>query len=174
MCLWAIYIFPGSVYIFPPSAEQADPSWEYIIRSQTHECGIGTEAPIFLFWEYLFQIFGIMSLQCAILPHSFLAYFALKTSVLPWSFLSFGLWLACMVLNIVLFISKLLGTTINKFHSEYSSLFLVEENIYVYFIIFSSILFFSILFISPIFVISALSCCYWHWPIIPFFRCRLT
>ena len=30
MCLWAIYIFPGSVYIFPP-AEQADPSWEYII-----------------------------------------------------------------------------------------------------------------------------------------------
>jgi hypothetical protein len=39
MCLWAIYIFPGSVYIFPP-AEQADPSWEYIIRSQTHECGL--------------------------------------------------------------------------------------------------------------------------------------
>jgi hypothetical protein len=38
MCLWAIYIFQGSVYIFP-SAEQADPSWEYIIRSQTHECG---------------------------------------------------------------------------------------------------------------------------------------
>jgi len=38
MCLWAIYIFLGSVYIFPP-AEQADPSWEYIIRSQTHECG---------------------------------------------------------------------------------------------------------------------------------------
>ncbi len=39
MCLWAIYIFPGSVYIFPP-VEQANPSWEYIIiRSQTHECG---------------------------------------------------------------------------------------------------------------------------------------
>ena len=30
-----IYIFPGSVHIFPP-AEKADPSWEYIIRSQTH------------------------------------------------------------------------------------------------------------------------------------------
>jgi hypothetical protein len=25
---------------------------------------IGTEAPIFLFWEYLIQIFGILSLQC--------------------------------------------------------------------------------------------------------------
>ncbi len=38
MCLWAIYVFPGSVHIFPP-AEKADPSWEYIIGSQTHECG---------------------------------------------------------------------------------------------------------------------------------------
>jgi hypothetical protein len=25
---------------------------------------IGTETPIFLFWEYLFRNFGIMSLQC--------------------------------------------------------------------------------------------------------------
>jgi hypothetical protein len=38
MCLRAIYIFPGSVHILPP-AEKAGPSWEYIIRSQTHECG---------------------------------------------------------------------------------------------------------------------------------------
>jgi hypothetical protein len=34
MCLWAIYIFPGSVRIFPP-AEKADPSWKYIIHSIT-------------------------------------------------------------------------------------------------------------------------------------------
>ncbi len=38
MCLWAIYKFPGSVCIFPP-AEKWDPSWKYIISSQTHECG---------------------------------------------------------------------------------------------------------------------------------------
>jgi hypothetical protein len=25
---------------------------------------IGTEAPIFLFWEHSFQIFGILALQC--------------------------------------------------------------------------------------------------------------
>ncbi len=38
-CVFERFIYiPGSVYIFPP-AEQADPSWEYIIRSQTHECG---------------------------------------------------------------------------------------------------------------------------------------
>ncbi len=63
MCLWAIYIFPGSVHIFPP-AEKTDPSWEYIIRSQTHECGNWDWDPVFLFWEYLLRIFGILSLQC--------------------------------------------------------------------------------------------------------------
>jgi hypothetical protein len=31
---------------------------------------IGTEAPIFLFWEYLFQIFGILSLQCREIAHN--------------------------------------------------------------------------------------------------------
>ncbi len=38
-----LYIL-GSVHIFPP-AEKADPSWEYIIRSQTHECGNGDWGP---------------------------------------------------------------------------------------------------------------------------------
>jgi hypothetical protein len=28
---------------------------------------IGTETPIFLFWEYLFRNFGILSLQCGTL-----------------------------------------------------------------------------------------------------------
>jgi hypothetical protein len=27
---------------------------------------IGTETPIFLFWEYLFRNFGILSLQCSV------------------------------------------------------------------------------------------------------------
>jgi hypothetical protein len=34
---------------------------------------IGTEAAIFLFWDYLLQIFGILSLQCEeawIVPNS--------------------------------------------------------------------------------------------------------
>jgi hypothetical protein len=30
----------------------------------------GTEAPQFLFWEYLFQIFGIVPLQCGLVKVS--------------------------------------------------------------------------------------------------------
>jgi hypothetical protein len=30
---------------------------------------IGTETQIFLFWEYLFKIFGILSLQCGYMLH---------------------------------------------------------------------------------------------------------
>ncbi len=63
MCLWAIYIVPGSVYIFPP-AVQGDRSWEYINRSHTHECGNWDWGPDILFWEYLFRNFGLLSLLC--------------------------------------------------------------------------------------------------------------
>ncbi len=38
MCLWAIYIFSGSVHTFP-AAKYVDRSWEQLNRSQTHECG---------------------------------------------------------------------------------------------------------------------------------------
>jgi hypothetical protein len=62
ICLWAIYIFPESVHIFPP-AGTADPWWEYIIRSQTHECGNWDWGPDIPFLGLLFQIFGILSLQ---------------------------------------------------------------------------------------------------------------
>ncbi len=37
-CLWVIYIFPGSVFVFP-EGEKEGRSWEYINRSQAHECG---------------------------------------------------------------------------------------------------------------------------------------
>ncbi len=65
MCLWAIYMFPGSVHIFPP-AEKADPSWDvYNSLTDTWMWKFGLRPHIFLFWEYLFQIFRILSLQCS-------------------------------------------------------------------------------------------------------------
>jgi hypothetical protein len=38
LCLLAIYIFPPSISLFY-SRKYVDRSWEYINRSQTHECG---------------------------------------------------------------------------------------------------------------------------------------
>jgi hypothetical protein len=38
MYLWEIYIFPGLVYLFCCKI-YVDQSWEYINRSQKHECG---------------------------------------------------------------------------------------------------------------------------------------
>ncbi len=61
MCLWAIYIFPGSVHIFPP-AEKADPSWKYLAhRHMNVELGL---RPQYSFSRNMFTIFGILSLQC--------------------------------------------------------------------------------------------------------------
>ncbi len=38
MCLWALYIFPGSICLFC-WRKYVDRSWEYINRWPTHECG---------------------------------------------------------------------------------------------------------------------------------------
>ncbi len=55
MCLWEIYIFPGSVHIFP-AAEQPGRSWEYINRLQSHECANwDCMAAQFLFWNICFE-----------------------------------------------------------------------------------------------------------------------
>jgi hypothetical protein len=56
MCLRAIYILPRSVCLFC-FKKYVDRSWEYINRSQAHECENWAEAAQFIFWEYIFGIF---------------------------------------------------------------------------------------------------------------------
>jgi hypothetical protein len=65
MCLWAIFIFPAGVHnstYFLQQNRQIDCENRKLLRHMTVE--IGTVAVQFLFWEYLFRIFGICSLQC--------------------------------------------------------------------------------------------------------------
>jgi hypothetical protein len=50
MCLWAIFIFPNRS-AYSAAGKYVDRSWEYINRSQTHECGNRADAMQFLFWE---------------------------------------------------------------------------------------------------------------------------
>ncbi len=72
MCLWAIYIFPGSVHIFPP-AEKADPSWEYIVRSQTYECGNWDWGPNIPFLGIFVSNFRHFVFAVRLLRNNFLA-----------------------------------------------------------------------------------------------------
>ncbi len=51
MCLWAIYIFPGSVYIFPTDTWM----WKLGLRPQYSFSG-----------NICFKFFGILSLQCGV------------------------------------------------------------------------------------------------------------
>ncbi len=62
LCLWAIYIYSHDWSAYSAAGKYVDRSWEYINRSQAHECGKGTEAAQRLFWEYINGIFVAVQL----------------------------------------------------------------------------------------------------------------
>ncbi len=67
----------STLHIFPP-AETAAPSWEYIIRSQTHECGNWDWSPdipflgIFAsnFWHFFFAVYQLLLLLPNIMAYA--------------------------------------------------------------------------------------------------------
>ncbi len=69
ICLWSIYIFPRSAHLF--SCSRIGRPIREIHKSLT-ETWIGTVAAQCLAWEYLFQIFGIVSLHCMLGTLSFI------------------------------------------------------------------------------------------------------
>jgi hypothetical protein len=76
MCLWAIYTFPGSVRIFSCSKIGRPIVGIYKSLTDTYKCRNWAEVAQFLFWEYLFQILGIVSFQRRLLQliHLFYTY----------------------------------------------------------------------------------------------------
>ncbi len=52
-----LHMFSQDQSAYSVTGKYVDRSWEYMNGSQTHECGIGTEATLFLVWEYINGIF---------------------------------------------------------------------------------------------------------------------
>jgi hypothetical protein len=67
-CVYERSIFSHVQSSYSPAAQIGRPiRKEYIIANRTMNLGIGTVAvQLFLSWEYLFRIFGIVSLQCTV------------------------------------------------------------------------------------------------------------
>ncbi len=62
-----IYLYIPRIGPHIPSSRKGRPNVGIytVIRSRHMNVEIGTETPLFLFWEYFLPIFGIFSLQCA-------------------------------------------------------------------------------------------------------------
>jgi hypothetical protein len=56
-CVCERFLYSHDRSVYSVAGKYVDRSWEYINRSQTHECGIGTEAVQFSFCEYIKGIF---------------------------------------------------------------------------------------------------------------------
>ncbi len=67
-CVFELFINSQGRSAYSAAGKYVDRSWEYINRSQTHECAeIGTEATQFLLWEYIIGIFVEVWQTCQLL-----------------------------------------------------------------------------------------------------------
>ncbi len=56
-CVCERFIYSQDLSAYSAAGQYVDRSWDYINRSQTHECGNKKWAAQLLFWEYINRIF---------------------------------------------------------------------------------------------------------------------